>query len=123
MTGTLRQTSAMLWRLLPLRIAQAVLIGLAAALMLRALAVPARADALFESGAPYAILIDAATGSILYEKAADAPVKPAGMTKLATLAILFDEIKAGRLTLADQMTVGEDAWRRAVLHPAEQQCG
>jgi D-alanyl-D-alanine carboxypeptidase (penicillin-binding protein 5/6) len=45
-----------------------------------------------------AILIDAATGSVLYEKAADLELPPASLTKLVTLHVVMEEIKAGRLS-------------------------
>jgi len=44
-----------------------------------------------------AILIDAATGEVLYEKAADLALPPASLTKLVTLHVVMEEIKAGRL--------------------------
>jgi len=45
-----------------------------------------------------AILIDAATGSVLYEKEADLALPPASLTKLVTLHVVMEEIKAGRLS-------------------------
>jgi len=45
-----------------------------------------------------AILIDAATGEVLYEKAADLALPPASLTKLVTLHVVMEEIKAGRLS-------------------------
>lgn len=45
-----------------------------------------------------AILIDAATGSVLYEKAADIELPPASLTKLVTLHVVMEQIKAGKLS-------------------------
>lgn len=45
-----------------------------------------------------AILIDAATGTVLYEKNADIALPPASLTKLVTLHLAMEEIKAGRLS-------------------------
>ena len=45
-----------------------------------------------------AILIDAATGTVLYEKGADRALPPASLTKLVTLHIVMEEIKAGRIS-------------------------
>ncbi|WP_439955414.1 hypothetical protein, partial [Klebsiella pneumoniae] len=50
----------------------------ASLLVLAALALPAAAQ-VFQTAAPHAILIDAASGSVLYEKAADEPFSPASM--------------------------------------------
>ncbi len=49
-----------------------------------------------------AILIDAATGTVLFEKHADLALPPASLTKLVTLHVVMREIAAGRLSL-DQM--------------------
>jgi serine-type D-Ala-D-Ala carboxypeptidase (penicillin-binding protein 5/6) len=66
----------------------------------------------FESLAPNAILVDGKTGEVFYEKAADVPVPPASMSKLMTQAVVFDLLKAGTLTDAQEITISEDAWRR-----------
>jgi serine-type D-Ala-D-Ala carboxypeptidase (penicillin-binding protein 5/6) len=66
----------------------------------------------FQTAAPHAILIDADSGSVLFEKAADEPFSPASMAKLMTTEIVFDALKSGRLTMDTEFTVTEDAWRR-----------
>ncbi|WP_201159625.1 D-alanyl-D-alanine carboxypeptidase family protein [Rhodoplanes elegans] len=66
----------------------------------------------FQTAAPYAILIDAETGTVLYEKAADTPTAPSSLLKLMTAEVVFNEIKAGRVTLDQEFQVSEDAWRR-----------
>src|SRR3546814_7651757 len=53
----------------------------------------------YETSARQALLIDFDTGVVLFEKNADAPMHPASMTKIMTTALVFDEIKAGRLSL------------------------
>ena len=65
----------------------------------------------FETVAPTALLLDAATGTVLFEKDADRQVPPASLAKLMTVTVLFDEIKDGRLALGDSFTVSEKAWR------------
>ncbi len=66
----------------------------------------------FDSKANYAILIDAKSGNVFYEKNADVSVPPASMSKLVTQAIVFDALKAGTLTENQELLVSEDAWRR-----------
>ena len=66
----------------------------------------------FQTPAPHAILIDADSGSILFEKNADQPVPPSSMAKLMTAEVVFNEIKQGRLALDTEFIVSEDAWRR-----------
>lgn len=61
--------------------------------------------------APYAILVDVGTGTVLFEKNADAPMQPASMAKLATQEYVFNEITNGRVSLDDTFTVSENAWR------------
>src|SRR3974390_3515984 len=66
----------------------------------------------FQTQAPLAILIDADSGTVLYEKNADQPTPPSSMAKLMTAETVFNEIKEGRLKLDDEFIMSEDAWRR-----------
>ncbi len=76
-----------------------------------ALAQPARAQS-FQTAAPHAILMDAESGSVLFEKAADELFAPASMAKLMTTDIVFEGLRSGRLNMDTEFTVTEDAWRR-----------
>mgnify|MGYP001627312925 FL=1 len=66
----------------------------------------------FQSGAPYAVLLDSASGTVLYEKAADELMAPASMAKVGTALVAFQEIAQGRLTLDSEISISENAWRR-----------
>ena len=66
----------------------------------------------FDSKARQAILIDARTGRVLYEKDADTPIPPASMSKLMTMIMVFEALKAGKMKLDQEILVSEDAWRR-----------
>lgn len=66
----------------------------------------------FQTSADFAILMDARTRGILFAKAPDAPMVPASLVKVMTAAVVFEEIKAGRLSLEDTFAVSENAWRR-----------
>lgn len=68
-------------------------------------------DAAVTTPAKYAIIMDYASGAVLYEKDADAPTGPASMSKLMTVAIVFERLKAGELKLTDEFFVSEKAWR------------
>ncbi len=60
--------------------------------------------------APFAaIVMDARTGEILYEKNARTRLHPASLTKMMTLYITFQEIQAGRLSLDTRVTVSKYA--------------
>src|SRR5882762_927288 len=52
-----------------------------------------------------AIVMEAATGNVLFEDHADIVSPPASMTKLMTFAVLTDKIASGSLTLDTQVTV------------------
>lgn len=66
----------------------------------------------FESAAPYAILIEAESGSVLYEKNADQLSAPSSMLKLMTAEVVFNELKKGTIKLTDEYRVSEYAWRK-----------
>ncbi|MFN3673184.1 MAG: D-alanyl-D-alanine carboxypeptidase family protein, partial [Bosea sp. (in: a-proteobacteria)] len=66
----------------------------------------------FQSQAPHAILMDSASGTILYEKAADELMAPASLAKVATALVAFQEIEQGRLSLDSEITISENAWRK-----------
>lgn len=65
----------------------------------------------FKTAAKYAILMDAATGSVLLHKRADELMSPASMVKIMTAELVFREIKENRLQLDHTMTISENAWR------------
>ena len=74
-------------------------------------AAPAVAQTTFQTIAPYVILVDAETRSVLFEKSADELMAPASTAKLMTAEIVFHEIAEGRLKLEDEFAVSEHAWR------------
>jgi D-alanyl-D-alanine carboxypeptidase (penicillin-binding protein 5/6) len=91
--------------------------GLLACVVASAAAAPnpvsgAKKDEGFQTAAPNAILIDADSGTVLFEKNADTLVAPASLSKLMTAEVVFNEIKQGRLNLSDEYIVSENAWRR-----------
>lgn len=57
-----------------------------------------------------AILIDTATGSILYEKNADEEIPPASMTKLVEMYVVFNAVKAGDVSLDDIVPLPPECW-------------
>lgn len=56
-----------------------------------------------------AILMDAATGQVLYENNADVALPPASMAKMMTEYIVLDQIKNGKLKWEDPVTTSEHA--------------
>ncbi|MCI6035760.1 MAG: D-alanyl-D-alanine carboxypeptidase [Firmicutes bacterium] len=53
---------------------------------------------------PSAILMEASTGQVIYERDADTRRSPASITKIMTLILIFDELKSGNLKLDDEVT-------------------
>jgi serine-type D-Ala-D-Ala carboxypeptidase (penicillin-binding protein 5/6) len=74
-----------------------------------AAALPARAA--IETDAEHGLLMDAATGQVLWQKEGLTAMPPASMSKLMTLEILFQRLKDGRMKLTDTLPVSERAWR------------
>jgi D-alanyl-D-alanine carboxypeptidase (penicillin-binding protein 5/6) len=58
-----------------------------------------------------AILMDDATGAVLFQQNADELAPPASMSKLMTLAVLFRSLKTGKTKLDDEFVMSEHAWR------------
>ncbi len=69
-------------------------------------------DAGYETDAPTAILIEAESGSVLFEKNADELRAPSSMLKLMTMEVVFDALKRDDIKLTDQYRVSENAWRK-----------
>lgn len=72
----------------------------------------AHAQGSFQTSAPHALLMDADSRTVLFEKAADELMAPASMVKIMTAALVFEEIREGRLKLEDEFPISENAWRK-----------
>src|ERR1700754_559078 len=66
----------------------------------------------FDGDAPTAILIEASSGSVLFEKNADELRAPSSMMKLMTAEVVLHAIKQGDVKLTDEYRISENAWRR-----------
>src|SRR6266446_5250951 len=66
----------------------------------------------FDGDAPTAILIEASSGSGLFEKNADELRAPSSMMKLMTVEVVFNALKKGDVKLSDEYRISENAWRR-----------
>ncbi len=72
----------------------------------------AKKDDSYDSEAPTAILIEATSGSVLYEKNADELRAPSSMMKLMTVETVFDALRKGEIQRTDEYHVSENAWRK-----------
>jgi D-alanyl-D-alanine carboxypeptidase (penicillin-binding protein 5/6) len=93
------------------QIKKAITIIAIALILFLSCAPPAYAQVEFESIAHSAILMEASTGKILYEKNADIPLPPASITKVMTLLLGFEALESGQASWDDLVTVSEKAWR------------
>ena len=58
-----------------------------------------------------AVLMDALSGQVLFEKNPTLRIPPASFGKIFTLYVAYDAIRAGQLKMDDMVTVSERAWR------------
>lgn len=72
-----------------------------------------------------AVVMEAGSGTILYEKEKDKELPPASVTKVMSLLLIFREIDSGKLKLSDKVTVSEHAasmgGSQVFLEPSEVQ--
>src|SRR5690348_3833262 len=114
--GFLARTKLSSWR--PWRAVVAVLV--AAGLTLGGVAYAAnnsvqgakKPDEGYDADAPTAILIEATSGAVLWEKNADEMRAPSSMMKLMTAEVVFHALKQGDIKLTDEYRISENAWRR-----------
>jgi D-alanyl-D-alanine carboxypeptidase (penicillin-binding protein 5/6) len=69
-------------------------------------------DGGYDTDAPTAILIEASSGSVLFEKNADELRQPSSMAKLMTAELVFSMVARGDIKLTDEYRVSENAWRK-----------
>ncbi len=91
-------------------------VSLAAALSAEVLArtpqlsLPAAAPAeALQVQAPSAVLMEASTGQVIYEKGADEKRSPASVTKVMTLILIFDALEAGSIQMNDSVVTSARA--------------
>lgn len=72
-----------------------------------------------------AVLMEASTGTVIYEKNATEQFRPASITKIMTLILIFDALAENKITLEDTVTVSEHAadmgGSQVYLEPGETQ--
>ncbi len=62
-------------------------------------------------GAKSYLVIDSKTGHEIAALDADAPLAPASLTKIMTTYVVFSALQQGQITLDEEVTVSEKAWR------------
>lgn len=72
---------------------------------------PLVAQQAFETIAKQAIVVDAETGTVLLDKGANTQMPTSSMSKVMTMYMVFEALKGGHISLTDQFTISEKAWR------------
>ena len=67
------------------------------------------ADAELSISAPSVLLMEASTGTVIYEKNSHEIRHPASITKIMTLILIFDALASHQISLSDTVTVSEHA--------------
>jgi len=62
--------------------------------------------------AKHAIMIEGATGAVLFEHEADISMPPSSMSKLMTIYLTFERLRDGNILLDDKFEVSEEIWRK-----------
>ncbi|TYO95593.1 D-alanyl-D-alanine carboxypeptidase family protein [Desulfallas thermosapovorans] len=82
------------------------------------------AAAALETTAEAAVLMDAATGKVLWAKEQDKSLPMASVTKIMTLLLACEALEQGKISLDDRVTVSENAWSmggsQIYLEPGEE---
>ncbi len=81
-------------------------------LVFLALPAPAMAASAIETPAKQAIVIDHETGTVLLDKNAQERMPTSSMSKVMSIIVIFDALKAGHIKLDDTLLVSEKAWRK-----------
>ncbi|MCI6435184.1 MAG: D-alanyl-D-alanine carboxypeptidase [Clostridiales bacterium] len=85
-------------------------LGLLLAATLTVSLLPVRARAVnLDLNAKSALLMDVATGTVLYEKECHERLAPASVTKVMTMLLIMEAVDSGRIQLTDQVTASEAA--------------
>ena len=66
---------------------------------------PKKEEGGFDGDAPTAILVEASSGSVLFEKNADELRAPSSMMKLMTVEVVFNALKEGKIKLTDEYRI------------------
>ena len=66
-------------------------------------------SAALEIAAPSAILLEASTGDVIFEKDSNVRRSPASITKIMTLLLIFENLESGKIRLSDEVTTSAHA--------------
>lgn len=92
------------WRRMAVRVRRGIAIMLCLVCVLQRNMIVSANEIVLQLSSPSAILMEASTGTVLYEKNPDDKRSPASITKIMTLLLTFEAIEKGRIRLEDEVT-------------------
>ena len=93
----------MIWRKAAVRVKQCIVVMLCLVCFFRGNMLVLADDVVLQLSSPSAILMEASTGTVLYEKNPDEIRSPASITKIMTLLLTFEALEKGRIKLEDEV--------------------
>lgn len=94
----------MIWRRMAVRARRCIAVILCFGCVLQGNMVVFADDVVIQLSSPSAILMEASTGTVLYEKNPDEVRSPASITKIMTLLLTFEALEKGQIKLEDEVT-------------------
>lgn len=91
------------WQKVVMRARRCVAVMLCFACVLQGEVMVLADDVALQLSSPSAILMEASTGTVLYEKNPDEVRSPASITKIMTLLLTFEAIEKGKIKLEDEV--------------------
>lgn len=80
-----------------------------------AFAAPASAQTEISGAARHVAIMDGESGVLLYCDECEVPMPPASMSKLMTVLLVAEKVRAGELSLDTRFPVSENAWRHGAV--------
>jgi D-alanyl-D-alanine carboxypeptidase (penicillin-binding protein 5/6) len=72
---------------------------------------PPAPGATLDTTARHALIVEAETGAVLFDKLGEERMPPASMSKIMTAYVVFGMLKEGKIKLIDELPVSEKAWK------------
>lgn len=94
----------MIWRRIAKKIKLCLVFLLCTVMSLSGEMVVLADETVLQLSSPSVILMEASTGTVLYEKNSDEVRSPASITKIMTLLLTFEALEKGRIKLDDEVT-------------------
>lgn len=99
----------MIWQKMSLRVSVCIVLILCVVISPFWKIVALADEIVLQLSSPSAILMEASTGTVLYEKNPDEVRSPASITKIMTLLLTFEALEKGRIKLEDEVSTSAHA--------------